>query len=76
MKFSNKKNSKLLYILIHLSKDTDIKEKIHMINVGIKSVLNNNKIGKLYFIYLKMKADRGNCIFVNFHSYETMPIIE
>ena len=70
---SKQKNSKLLYILTHSSKDTDIEEKIDMINIGIKNVLINNKIDNFYFIYLKMKADRDNCIFVNFHSYKNMP---
>ena len=71
---SKQKDSKLLYILTHSSKDTDIEEKIDMINVGLKNVLINNKVDNLFNIYSKMKADKNNCIFVNFHPYENMPI--
>ena len=68
------KKSKLLYILTHSSKDTDLEEKIDMINVGIKNVLLNNKIDNFHTMFLKMKADKDNCIFVNFHPYENKPI--
>ena len=71
---SKQKNSKLLYIFTHSSKKTDKEEKIDMINVGIKSVLENHKIDNFNEIYLKMRAYKDNCIFVNFHEDEDKPI--
>ena len=74
MKYQSKKNSKLLYILTHSSKNTDIDEIIDMINIGIKSVLENHKIDNFNEIYLKTRAYKDNCLFVNFHEDEDKPI--
>ena len=71
---SNQKNSKLLYVLTHSSIKTNKEEIIDMINVGIKSVLEKNKIDNFYNIFLKMRANEDNCIFVNFHENENKPI--
>ena len=71
---SNQKKSKLLYILTHSSKNTNKEEKIDMINVGIKNILEKNKIDNLNYIFSKIKANNDNCIFVNFHEDEDKPI--
>ena len=73
---SNQKNSKLLYILTHSSKNTNKEELIDMINVGIKSVVENKKNNNInyYNVFIKMKAKKENCIFVNFHENENKPL--
>ena len=71
---SKQKNSKLLYILTHSSKNTDIDEIIDMINIGIKNIINKKIIDNYYEIYLKMRAYKDNCIFVNFHEERNKPI--
>ena len=64
----------LLYILTHSSQMIDIDEKIDMINVGIKNLLEKNKCKNKQEILLKLKASEENCIFVNFHPYENNPV--
>ena len=73
---SKQKNSKLLYILTHSSKNTNKEELIDMINVGIKSIVEKNKKNNINYldIFLKMKAKEENCIFVNFHENEYKPL--
>ena len=71
---SKQKNSKLLYILTHSSKKTDKDEIIDMINIGIKSVVEKHIIDNYYQIFLKMRANKENCIFVNFHEEGNKPI--
>ena len=74
IKSSKQKNSKLLYIITHSSKKTDINEIIDMINIGIKSVVQKHIIDNYYEIYLKMRSYNDNCIFVNFHEEGNKPI--
>ena len=71
---SNQKKSKLLYVLTHSSKKTNKEEIIDRINVGIKNILDKNKNENLDTIFLKMRANEDNCIFVNFHEEEYKPI--
>ena len=71
---SNQKNSKLLYVLTHSSKNTNKEEIIDMINVAIKNLLLNNKTDNFYYSFLKMRAHLDNCIFVNFHEDEDKPV--
>jgi len=71
---SKQNNSKLLYVLTHSSKDMDKDEIIDMINVGIKGVLDKHKNEKNDEIFRAMKANEENCIFVNFHEKQNMPI--
>ena len=71
---SQQKDSKLLYILTHSSKDIDKEEKIDMINVGIKNILTNNKCNNFSQTLLKLRANEDNCIFVNFYPKENKPI--
>ena len=68
------KDSKLLYILTHSSKDIDKEEKIDMINVGIKNILRNNKCINLDETFSKLRANEDNCIFVNFHPFGNTPV--
>ena len=77
-------DSFVLYVLTHSSEKTDKKEIYDMINTGIRGVINShkNKIEDIYpkdmehfqNIYLKMVATSDNCVFVNFHPKEKMPI--
>jgi len=73
---SKQHKSKLLYVLTHSNKDMDKDELIDMINVGIKGVLERHKKDKNKDeeIYRVMKANKENCILVNFHKKENMPI--
>ena len=71
---SKQNNSKLLYVLTHSNKDMDKDEIIDMINVGIKGVLEKHIDEKNDEIFRAMKANEENCIFVNFHEKQNMPI--
>ena len=74
---SKQNNSKLLYVLTHSNKDMDKDELVDMINIGIKGVLGKHKKGKndkSEEIFEAMKANEENCILVNFHEKENMPI--
>ena len=71
---SKQNNSKLLYVLTHSNKDMDKEEIIDMINVGIKGVLEKHTDGKNDEIFRAMRANEENCIFVNFHESQNMPI--
>ena len=78
------KDSFIIYVLTHSSEKTDKKEIFDMINTGIKGVLDNQKkkkniltpkdIEKYNYIYLKMVATNDNCVFVNFHKTNKLPI--
>jgi GTP-binding protein EngB required for normal cell division len=76
VEISKQNNLKLLYILTHSAEDMDKKIVIDKINVGMKSLLRNNekKVGDFDEIFKKLKADLGNCIFVNFYQEEKNPI--
>jgi hypothetical protein len=55
----------------------DKDELVDMINIGIKGVLEKHKKGKYdkdEEIFKAMKANEDNCILVNFHEKENMPI--
>ena len=74
---SKQNNSKLLYVLTHSNKDMDKDELVDMINIGIKGVLEKHKKGKNNKneeIFRVMRANEDNCILVNFHKNENMPI--
>ena len=74
---SKQNNSKLLYVLTHSNKDMDKDELVDMINIGIKGVLEKHKKGKndkSEEIFKAMRANEENCILVNFHVKENMPI--
>ncbi len=76
LEITKQKNLKLLYILTHSTKNINKKEIVDRINVGIKNILQNHekKIDNFDKTFLKIKADRTNCIFVNFHQEENNPI--
>jgi GTP-binding protein EngB required for normal cell division len=81
------KDSYVIYVLTHSSEKTDKKEIYDMINTGIKGVLDKHKIKKQMVtmitqkhiekyqnLYLKMVATQENCVFVNFHKKNKMPL--
>ena len=78
------KDSFVIYVLTHSSEKTDKKEIFDMINTGIKGVIDNQKrkkdilspkdIEKYRNIYLKMVATNDNCVFVNFHKTNKLPV--
>ena len=71
---SKQNNSKLLYVLTHSNKDIDKDEIIDMINIGIKGVLDKHIDEKNDEIFRALRANEENCIFVNFHETQNMPI--
>ena len=83
----NHKDSFIIYVLTHSSEKTDKNEIYDMINTGIKGVINNKKnkkkkkesltqkdLNKFQEIYLKMVATADNCVFVNFHKTNKLPL--
>ncbi len=78
------KDSYVIYVLTHSSEKTDKKEIFDMINTGIRGVLSKKKnkkemitqkhLDKYENIYLKMVATNDNCVFVNFHKKNKLPI--
>ena len=78
------KDSYVIYVLTHSSEKTDKKEIYDMINTGIRGVLSKKKnkkqtitqkhLDKYENIYLKMVATNDNCVFVNFHKKNKLPI--
>ena len=52
----------------------DKDEIIDMINIGIKGVLEKHIDEKNDEIFKAMRANKENCIFVNFHEKQNMPI--
>ena len=81
----NHKDSFVIYVLTHSSEKTDKKEIIDMINTGIKGVLTKRKQQKkekptqkdkkkYQKMYLKMVATEDNCVFVNFHKKNKLPL--
>ncbi len=78
------KDSYVLYVLTHSSEKTDKSEIYDMINTGIKGVIESKKRKKELItqkdtikfknIYMKMFATAENCIFVNFHKTNKLPL--
>ena len=78
------KDSYVLYVLTHSSEKTDKSEVYDMINTGIKGVIESKKRKKELItqkdtikfknIYMKMFATAENCIFVNFHKTNKLPL--
>ena len=78
------KDSYVIYVLTHSSEKTDKKEIYDMINTGIRGVLSKKKnkkqtitqkhLDKYENIYLKMVATNDNCVFVNFHKKNKLPL--
>ena len=78
------KDSFVIYVLTHSSEKTDRNEIYDMINTGIRGVIDNKKkkkdviyqkdLEKYQNMYLKMVATADNCIFVNFHKTNKLPI--
>ena len=71
---SKQNKSKLLYVLTHSNQETDKDEIIDMINIGIKGVLEKHENEKNDEIFRAMRANEENCILVNFHEKQNMPI--
>ena len=71
---SKQEKSKLLYILTHSTNKTNKDEIIDRINVGLRNILEKNIKDDYYSTYLKMRAYKDNCIFVNFHQDENNPV--
>ena len=72
---SKQEKSKLLYILTHSTNKTNKDEIIDRINVGLRNILEKNIKDDYYSTYLKMRAYKDNCIFVNFHKDENSPVL-
>ena len=78
------KDSFVIYVLTHSSQKTDKKEIYDMINTGIKGVLSKQRskketitpkhVEKYQNLYLKMTATEDNCVFVNFHKKNKLPL--
>ena len=79
------KDSYVIYVLTHSSEKTDKNEIFDMINTGIRGVIDNHKKHKTSLItqkdleqfqniYLKMTATQDNCVFVNFHKTNKLPV--
>ena len=74
LKYILDNNSNLCYVLTHSTRNTNKKEKIEMINNGLKSVIDRNKNEKGNDFFDRIKANNNNTIFVNFHPFGNNPI--
>ena len=74
LKYILDNNSNLCYVLTHSTRNTNKKEKIEMINNGLKSVIDRNKNEKGNDFFDRIKANNNNTILVNFHPFGNNPI--